>query len=132
MIEVTLITGRSIGQGEAIESGKELDTYPDAAGICELDEKDMGRLGVEEGEAVTVSTPIGSIVLKAVKSTQGPHEGIAFIPLGPWANAITNFETDSTGMPSFKGINAKIAASKGKKVLSAAELVRRKYPKGAR
>lgn len=129
MIEVTLITGRSINQGEAMEAGKELDIYTNSAGVCELDPKDMEKLGASEGETLRISTSTGEIFVKAAKSKQHPHEGIAFIPMGPWANAVVDSDTSSTGMPSFKGIAAKIELAKDKKVLSAKELVRERYLK---
>lgn len=127
MIEVTLITGRTIGQGEAMEKSKLSDEYTDNTAICELDPEDMARLGVDEGDNVKVSSETGDVVVKAVKATQGPHEGIAFIPLGPWANAITGTGSDSTGMPPFKGIDVKIEPVKDAKVLSARDLIAEVY-----
>ncbi len=128
-MNLILITGRSVNQGEAIETGKELDMYTNSAGICELDPKDMEKLGTSEGDTLRVSTSTGEVFVKAAKSKQYPHEGIAFIPMGPWANAVVDFDTSSTGMPSFKGIVAKIEVAKEKEVLSAKELVREKYLK---
>jgi formylmethanofuran dehydrogenase subunit D len=127
MIEVTLITGRTISQGEAMEKSKLTAEYRDATALCELDAEDMGRLGINEGDNVKVSSEAGEVVVKAVKTTQGPHEGIAFIPMGPWANAITGTGSDSTGMPSFKGINVKIEPAKDAKVLSALDLIKEVY-----
>ncbi len=127
MIEFILITGRTIAQGEALEKGKLYDAYTDAAALCEFDPADMERLGVTEGETVKVSTETGEVALKAVKSTQAPHEGIAFIPLGPWANVITGSGSDSTGMPPFKGLKVKIEVAKDASILSARELIREVY-----
>lgn len=127
MIEVILITGRTISQGEALERGKLYDAYTDAVAICELDPEDMERLGITEGDTVKVSTETGDVALKAVKSTQAPHVGIAFIPLGPWANAITGPGSDSTGMPPFKGLKVKIEPAKDARVLGARELIREVY-----
>lgn len=128
-LEVTLITGRSIAQGEAMETGKKHDAYTASAALCELDPHDMEKLGVREGETVRVITESGEILVKAAKSTQEPHPGIAFIPMGPWANAVVNPDTSSTGMPSFKGMKATIEPARDEKVLSAAELVRQRYLK---
>jgi formylmethanofuran dehydrogenase subunit D len=125
-LEVTLITGRTISQGEAMEIGKESESYTRAAAICEMDPVDMEKLGVKEGDIVRVSTEVGEVLLWAAKSDQAPHEGVIFIPLGPWANAITNPGTDSTGMPSFKGMRAKVEPAEGK-VLDARELIKELY-----
>lgn len=112
-----------------METGKELDSYTGSAGICELDPGDMEQLGVKEGETIRVRTAAGEVVVKAVKSTQEPHPGVAFIPLGPWASAVVDPDTTSTGMPSLKGVKATVEAAKGEKVLSAVELVRQRYRK---
>lgn len=129
MIEVTLTTGRTVSQGEAMHKGKRSEEYKNAAGICELDSEDMKALGARDGDAVRVSTDAGKVVVRAATTGQGAHKGIAFIPMGPWANLIVNFDTSSTGMPSFKGIAAKIELAKGEKVLNAAELIQSSYSK---
>lgn len=128
-IEITLTSGRTIAQGEAMEVGKELDAYTTSAAVCELDPKDMEALGAADGDTVKVSTEAGEVYVRVTKSTQEPHRGLAFIPLGPWANAVIGFDTSSTGMPSFKGVKAVIELSKEQKVLSAKELVRERYAK---
>ena len=110
-----------------METGKKHDAYTVSAALCELDPDDMKKLGVREGETVKVSTESGEVLVKAVKSTQEPHLGIAFMPLGPWANAVVNPDTSSTGMPSFKGMKATIEPAPDETVLSAAELVRQRY-----
>ncbi len=128
-LDVTLITGRTIAQGEAIETGKELDAYTDSAAVVELDPGDMKKLGAKEGDTLKVSTEAGEVFVKAVKSSQEPHDGLVFIPMGPWANAIVNCDTSSTGMPSFKGGKAVVELAREQKVLSAKELVRERYAK---
>ena len=127
MIELNLITGRTIAQGETMEKSKLSPEYTQATAICEFDEKDMGSLGIREGDNVKVTSDAGDVVVKAVKTTQGPHGGIAFIPMGPWANAITGTGSDSTGMPPFKGIDVKIEPAKDAKVLSAMDLIKEVY-----
>lgn len=126
-LEVTLITGRTIHQGEAIETGKDLDIYTKAAGICEFDPSDMTKFEINENDTVRVSTERGVVNVRAVKSKQYPHEAIIFIPMGPWANYLTGHDTNSTGMPSFKGIPAKVEAAKEERVLGAKELMRTLY-----
>lgn len=127
MIEVNLITGRTIEQGESMEISKLSDEYTKATAICELDKEDMAALGIKDGDNVKVSSDVGSIIVKARDTKQGPHKGIAFIPLGPWVNSITGTGSDSTGMPRFKGIDVKIEAAIGEKVMSARELIKEVY-----
>ena len=111
-----------------IES-KNSTMYTDVVAICEFDPEDMEKLGVAEGDTVEVSTDYGSINVKAKKSTQYPHKNIIFIPMGPWANCITNPNTDDTGMPSFKGVPATAKLAKGTQVLTYPELLKEKYGK---
>ncbi len=129
MLKVILTTGRSIAQGEAIEGGKSTEDYVKAAAICELDPVDLKKLGAKEGDTVKVTTPYGEVFLKLVKSKQSPHLGIAFVPMGPWANSVTDPGTKATGMPSFKDVDAEIEVAKKGKVLGARELVRNRYLK---
>jgi formylmethanofuran dehydrogenase subunit D len=122
MLEVTLITGRTISQGEVIDE-KYSESYAREAAICELSKEDMEKLGIGEGEVIKVITEEGEVCVYAKSSNLS--KGLAFIPLGPWANALIPTGTDSTGMPSFKGIKARIELAKGEKVLQAEELIGR-------
>jgi formylmethanofuran dehydrogenase subunit D len=78
-INLNLITGRSIQQGVAIESGKEKPSYRAAAGIIELDPSDLKTLGAWKGTNVKVTSDYGSVIVKAIETTQGPHPGLGFI-----------------------------------------------------
>ncbi|WXG45911.1 MAG: molybdopterin dinucleotide binding domain-containing protein [Candidatus Atabeyarchaeum deiterrae] len=128
-VEVTLITGRTVDQGVAIEGGKLTQSYVKAAAVCYMDPNDMKKIGVITGDIVTVKTNFGQIIVRVVKSEDTPHVGIAFIPMGPWANQVVNPETDSIGMPSFRGMNATIEPSQGSKIMDAATLVRTAFKK---
>lgn len=105
-IKATLISGRSIGQGQNLEN-KMSDEYFDIAAICELNEKDMEKIGVSPDENVRVRTNYGEVVVKA-KKAKGNPEGIAFIPMGPWVNAVVSSNTKGAGMPTYKGLDAGI------------------------
>ncbi len=120
-IEMTLVTGRTVGQGETIESKLSSD-YMGYTAMCEMNEEDMRALGVSDGDTVKVSTQEGEIVVYARSSNI--DKGIAFIPLGPWSNAIVPEGTDSTGMPAFKGFKVKVEKT-NEEVLDARQLIRR-------
>jgi formylmethanofuran dehydrogenase subunit D len=124
-IQVNLISGRSIQQGVAIESGKEKPTYRTACGIIELDVSDLKKLGAWKSTNVRVTSDYGSVVVKAIEATQGPHPGLAFIPMGPWANSVVNPNTYSTGMPTFKGTPVKVDVAANEPVLLGIELVQK-------
>ncbi len=122
-LRVTLLTGRTIEQGVGKEYGKASREYFDACSMVYMDADDMKKLGVKNNTNVQVSTPVGSVVLKAVKYPRGPTPGLVYIPYGPWANAICSDATTSIGMPSFKGTPAEVEAAPDKKVLTIEELL---------
>ena len=124
-ITLNLISGRSIQQGVAIEGGKEKDNYRTAAGIIELDRADLKELGIWINTNVRVTSAYGSVIVKAIETTQGPHPGVAFIPMGPWANSIVNPNTYSTGMPTFKGTPVTVEVAANEPVLLGIELVQK-------
>jgi len=121
-MEFILITGRTMYQGENIHR-KCSEEYMKACAICEMNPEDMKELGVKVGDVVRVSSEAGGVDVY-VKPSDGLDRGIVFIPMGPWANALIPAGTDSTGMPSFKGIRVRVEKSDGK-VLRGDELVRR-------
>ena len=124
-IQLNLITGRTIQQGVAIEGGKEKPKYREACGIIELDPSDFEKLGAWRNTNVRVTSEFGSVVVKAIDATQGPHPGLGWIPMGPWANSVTNPNTYSTGMPTFKGIPVEVEPAPNEPVLLGIELVQR-------
>ena len=124
-IQLNLISGRSIQQGVAIEGGKEKPAYRTAAGIIELDPSDIKKLGAWKNTNVRVTSDFGSVVVKAIETTQGPHPGLGFIPMGPWANAVINPNTYSTGMPTFKGVPVKVDVAINEPILLGIELVQK-------
>jgi len=124
---VTLITGRTIEQGVGKEHGKGSDEYFQSVSVCHIDPEDLKKLGVNEGSNVTISTSCGSVVVKALKSLRSPHGGVVFMPYGPWANSIVSPETDSIGMPSLKGIRARIEPAPNKSIASLEQLLSEQF-----
>ncbi len=126
VLTANLITGRTVEQGVAIEGFKDKQEYVDAAGIIHIDPSDFKTLNIWPGSNVTVKSQYGEgeVVVKALRSPYGPHPGIVFIPMGPWANQIVNPDTDTTGMPSFKGIMVTISPAPRQKVLDAITLIK--------
>jgi len=125
-IALNLISGRSIQQGVAMEGGKEKDAYTKACGIIEMDASDLKKLGAWRGTNVRVTSKYGDVVVKAVEATQGPHPGLAYIPMGPWANSVVNPNTYSTGMPTFKGTPVEVEIAMNEPVFSSVQLVQKK------
>ena len=128
-LAVTLLTGRTIEQGVGKEHGKASKEYMESVSVCYLDPEDLKKLGIRENTNIIVSTEYGEVVVKASKSLRAPHPGIVFIPYGPWANAIADAETNSIGMPSFKGIPAEIEPAPNKPILSLKTLLKEQFGK---
>jgi len=128
-LKVTLLTGRTIEQGVGKEAGKGTKGYFESTTICYMDSGDMKKLGIKNNAHVQVTTPNGSIVLRAVKHPRGAMPGLIYIPYGPWANAIVSNETTSIGMPSFKGTPAEIEPAPDKPVLTLKELLMSEFGK---
>ncbi|HJJ84190.1 MAG TPA: molybdopterin dinucleotide-binding protein [Methanocorpusculum sp.] len=122
-ITVSLISGRTIQQGVSMEAGKEKEDYMKSCGIIELDAADIAALGIWKNSNVRVTSDFGSVIVKAIEATQGPHPGLAWIPMGPWANMVVDTNTYSTGMPTFKGTKVTVEPAEDEKVLNSIELV---------
>jgi formylmethanofuran dehydrogenase subunit D len=119
-MSMRLISGRTAVQGQNLDS-KLTDEYFNEAAVCRMNERDMEKLGVAPEEHVKVTTPYGAVVVKAKKDDGNP-EGLIFITMGPWANAVVSGNTHGAGMPSFKGIDATIEKT-GEPVLRVKELM---------
>ncbi len=105
MVEVVLITGRTLDQGATVEE-KLTEEYFKAVSYVELSEEDFNALNLQEGDRVKVKTDFGEVVVFAKKSNL--PKGLAFIPMGPYANQVIDPATDGTGMPQYKGVKAVI------------------------
>ena len=118
--KVNLISGRTTVQGRNLDS-KLSEEYFDEVARCDLNKADMEKLGVAADESVKVRTSYGEVIVKA-KEDAGTPEGIAFMPMGPWANALVSGDTHGAGMPAYKGIDAEIEKT-GEKILHVKELM---------
>ena len=125
-VKLNLISGRTIQQGVSMEGGKEKPAYRDACGIIEMDPSDIKKMGTWANTNVRVTSAYGSVIVKAISATMGPHPGLAFIPMGPWANSVVNPNTYAMGMPTFKGVPIEVEPAEMEKVDLAVDLVRKK------
>ena len=126
-LNLTLITGRTIDQGVGKESGKSTKLYFDSTTMCYMDEGDMKKLGVRNNDHILVTSPEGSVVLRAIKHPRGAIPGMIYIPYGPWANSICSNDTSSIGMPSFKGTPVEVKPAPDQTILTLAELLRKEF-----
>ncbi|TFG06275.1 MAG: molybdopterin dinucleotide-binding protein [Promethearchaeota archaeon] len=119
-----LLTGRTINQGVALEGGKLTKENVRAAAICAFDKDDFKKLDTMVGTPVKVITDYGEVVVYSTISEEGPHPGIIFVPMGPWANQVVNPDSQSCGTPTYKGMKATVEVMKSGKVLDALELIK--------
>jgi formylmethanofuran dehydrogenase subunit D len=119
-----LLTGRTIQQGVALEGGKTTMENVRAAAICIFDEEDFKKLDCVVGTPIKVTTNHGAVMVYSMITEEGPHPGIIFIPMGPWANQVVNPDSQSCGTPTYKGMKASVEVIKDGIVLDALNLMR--------
>ncbi len=123
-LKVTLLSGRSLGQGRSKVIGKFSEEYFRNVAVCELNPEDLKSLGLSPGQNVKITTKTGSVVVKSAIASQVSQRGIIFMPYGPWVNMIIASETHGTGMPSMKGVEAEVTGASDEKLLDLQTLVR--------
>lgn len=106
-MKIVLLSGRTTKQGVTAEIGKTSDDYLQNVALIQLNQNVMQELGLADGDSVEVTTETGSVVVKCQKSDI--EESMGFMPYGPWANLLVGSDTQSTGMPDSKGLEADIA-----------------------
>jgi formylmethanofuran dehydrogenase subunit D len=121
VMNVRLISGRTVVQGQNLDN-KLSEKYRDEVAVCNLNGNDMEKLGVAKDDTVKVTTQYGTVIVK-VKQDDGNPEGMVFIPMGPWCNAVISGDTHGAGMPSFKGVDATVEKT-AEAVLQVKELMR--------
>jgi len=123
-LKVTLVSGRSLGQGRSKVIGKFSEEYFRSVAVCELDPEDIKSLGISPGQNVIITTKTGSVAVKYAIASQSPRRGIIFMPYGLWVNMLIPTETYGTGMPSMKGIEAEVAGAPDEKLMDLRDLVK--------
>jgi len=121
-VKAVVTSGRTLKQGRGMEIGKLSSEYFEEVSVCEMDQVTFDALGIEAGDSVRVETIHGSVIVTS-RLDRRAEPGVVFIPCGPYANAITGSDTEGTGMPDYKSIEAQIFPAKGEKVLSVKELL---------
>jgi len=122
-LKVTLLSGRSLGQGRSKVIGKFSEEYLRNVAICELNPEDMKALGISPGQNVRITTKTGSVVVRSAVASQASQRGIVFMPYGLWVNMLIPAETRGTGMPTMKGVEAEVTAAPDEKLMDLRSLV---------
>lgn len=128
-LDIIINSGSSIIQAFYEKKGSTLkDEYRRSAAIAFMDKKDMQKLDLKPHDKIDVTSKWGSVTLYVDKSHDSPHEGMIFIPKGPWANIVISPETYCCNIPTYKGIKGKIRKSQ-REVLLVADLMKIQYSK---
>ena len=106
-INGTLITVRTLKQGAAKEKGKlNNEEYLQEISTVTLNAQELESLGLGEDKKALLRTSMGEIPITCRPGDVA--KGLFFMPLGHIANSITWDESQGTGVPDFKGVDATI------------------------
>ena len=104
-----LIPGRSQKQGTSLNEGKLKDAYQQVTSTAELNENDMNRLKLKDGDKIRLKSNVGQTVVtcKSKKDEDLPP-GMIFIPYGPPSSELMASDTAGSGMPLSKHMEVKV------------------------
>ncbi len=108
-----LIPGRSQKQGTSLNVGKLKDEYLEVTSTAELNEKDMRRLQLNDGDKIRLKSDVGQTVVTCKsKKDQDLPSGMIFIPYGPPSSQLMESDTAASGMPMSKHMEVKVTKVK--------------------
>lgn len=104
-----LIPGRSSKQGTSLNKGKLKEEYQDVTSTLEMNQDDMTRLSLKEGDQVKLSNSIGETVVRCMgRKPEDLPAGVLFIAYGPPSSELMASDTAGTGMPLSKHMEVTI------------------------
>jgi len=98
-----LVPGRSQKQGTSLNKGKLKDEYLTVTTTAEMNESDMQRMKLVNGDKIQLKSDVGQAVVtcKSKKKEDLPA-GMIFIPYGPSSSQLMASDTAASGMPMSK------------------------------
>lgn len=128
-LNVIINSGSSIIQTFYEKKGSTLkDEYRQSAAVAYMDKNDMEKLSLKPKDKILIKSKWGEVTVFVDISHDMPHEGVIFIPKGPWANMVISPETYCCNVPTFKGIEAVISKTDNE-VLLLSKLIHKTYNK---
>ncbi len=111
MVEtMILVPGRSQKQGTSLIAGKLKDEYKRVTSTAELNEKDMRRLKLKDGDKIRLKSDVGQTVVTCIaKKDADLPSGMIFIPYGPPSSELMAHDTAGSGMPLSKHMEVKVS-----------------------
>lgn len=104
-----LIAGRTSKQGTSLNKGKLKEEYQEVTSTVEMNETDMSRLGLVEGDRVRLSNHVGQATVRCVprKASDLPS-GLLFMAYGPCSSELMESDTAGSGMPLSKNLAVQV------------------------
>jgi len=108
--ELKLVIARSFEIDIEAISDKTSKEYFDLAARVMLDEGDMKRLNLKDGDTALVESKTANVVVRAYASRR-QSKGLAVMPQSPWAMALVDVPVDDSP-PQMHGISVTIKGTK--------------------
>lgn len=113
METMILVPGRSQKQGTSLNKGKLKDEYLEVTTTAELNELDMRRLKLSNGDKIRLKSDIGQTVVTCIsKKEEDLPSGMIFIPYGPSSSQLMGSDTAGSGMPLSKHMQVEVTKVK--------------------
>ena len=104
-----LIPGRSNKQGTSLNKGKLKEEYLLVTSTVEMNEEDMLRMKLQDGDSVKLSNATGEFTATCTsKKALDLPGGMIFIAYGPSSSRLMDSDTGSSGMPISKNIQVQV------------------------
>jgi formylmethanofuran dehydrogenase subunit D len=104
-----LIPGRSNKQGTSLNKGKLKEEYLQVTSTVEMNEEDMQRLNLSDGDSVRLSNNTGEFIASCKsKKTKDLPTGMIFIAYGPCSSRLMESDTGGSGMPISKNLQVQV------------------------
>lgn len=108
-MKMILIPGRSSSQGTSLNEGKLKDEYKKVTSTLEMNQDDMTKLKLVDGDSVRLSNSIGQTIVTCIgKKPEDLPAGTLFIPYGPPSSQLMGSDTAGCGMPLSKHMEVEI------------------------
>jgi len=106
---MTLIAGRTMKQGQTLNAGKLKDGYQEVTTTGEMNQDDMARLGLKDGDRVRLKTATGETILHCKgRKTEDLPQGLIFVAYGPPSSQLMGSDTALSGMPLSKNLEVEV------------------------
>lgn len=123
-VKLRIVTYRDIFQDSAKVASLFGEDYEKLSAVIKLDQKDISKLAIKEGDTLMLKNGFGKVVVKAQGSGyERPHPGTAYMVNSPWSNTLVPEDSGGTGVPEFKDFEVLASSAKGAKVTGIREII---------